>query len=45
VGGCRGVHAARHWRQSLEEWRRTPKADQDAAEIERLEEKLTELAE
>jgi Tfp pilus assembly protein PilF len=37
--------AAEHWRQSLEEWRRTPKADQDAAEIERLEEKLTELAE
>jgi tetratricopeptide (TPR) repeat protein len=36
--------AADHWRQSLEEWRRTPKADQDAAEIERLEEKLTELA-
>lgn len=37
--------AADHWRQSLEEWRRTPKADQDAAEIERLEEKLTKPAE
>ncbi len=36
--------AAEHWRQGLEEWRRTPKADQDAAEIERLEEKLTELS-
>jgi tetratricopeptide (TPR) repeat protein len=36
--------AADHWRQSLEEWRRTPKADQDAAEIARLEEKLAKLA-
>lgn len=35
--------AADHWRQGLEEWRRTPEADQDASEIERLEEKLTGL--
>lgn len=37
--------AAEHWRQGLEEWRRTPKADQDASEIESLEAKLAKLDE
>lgn len=35
--------AADHWRQGLEEWRRTPKADQDSDEIESLEAKLAAI--
>jgi tetratricopeptide (TPR) repeat protein len=39
----RNAQAQEHWRRSLEEWERSPKADRDAVEIQKVREKLSQI--